>query len=263
MILPDFYVPWPARQNPHLATARVHAKAWAYSVGILAPKSDSFFVWEEKKYDQHDYASFCAKIHPDASLPELELMTDWNVWAFYVDDYFMKAFSGQDQREAAKEYLLGILDFMPLDLVFTRPSQSPTQTALKDLWQRTAPTQNLDWRQRIFSDTKRLLDAFLWEFDNKNSGRIANPAEYIAMRRQVGAALWSADLVEHALSVVLPERIFLSRPIQTLRACFADAVHLRNDIFSYHREVQIQGELTNSVLAMEKFLKVDSQTAMN
>lgn len=33
--LPDFYLPYPARLNPHLDTARVHTKAWARQMGIL------------------------------------------------------------------------------------------------------------------------------------------------------------------------------------------------------------------------------------
>jgi hypothetical protein len=38
--LPDFYVPYPARLNPHLGSARTHTKAWAREMGILdAPPS--------------------------------------------------------------------------------------------------------------------------------------------------------------------------------------------------------------------------------
>ncbi|MEG4348038.1 hypothetical protein QUB70_32920 [Microcoleus sp. A003_D6] len=36
--LPEFYMPWPARLNPNLETARVHSKAWAYDMGILGSK---------------------------------------------------------------------------------------------------------------------------------------------------------------------------------------------------------------------------------
>jgi germacradienol/geosmin synthase len=34
---------------------------------------------------------------------------------------------------------------------------------------------------------------------------------------------------------------------------FADAVHLRNDLFSYQREVQQEGENSNAVLVFERF----------
>ncbi len=265
MKLPDFYVPWPARKNPHCATARTHAKAWAFEVGILSAEPNDFSVWEEKSFDRHDYADFCSRIHPEASVTELELMTDWNVWAFYVDDYFIKRFPEPTPatRAEAREYLKGIVGSLPLDLEFTSPADSPTLKALQNLWLRTAIVKPLAWRRRIVEDTKRLLDAFLWEFDNRQAHRVANPAEYIAMRRQVGAALWSADLVEHTLPTNVPERVMASRTLQSLRYCFADAVHLRNDIFSYHREVLVQGEVTNAVLVFERFLKVPAEQAMS
>ncbi|SEU42493.1 germacradienol/geosmin synthase, partial [Myxococcus fulvus] len=38
--LPEFYVPWPARLNPNLESARVHTKAWSYQMGILGPPRD-------------------------------------------------------------------------------------------------------------------------------------------------------------------------------------------------------------------------------
>ncbi|MGH3574684.1 MAG: hypothetical protein ACRDUW_23165, partial [Pseudonocardiaceae bacterium] len=40
--LPDFYLPYPARLNPHLDMARVHTKAWAREMGMLdAPRNNA------------------------------------------------------------------------------------------------------------------------------------------------------------------------------------------------------------------------------
>jgi germacradienol/geosmin synthase len=37
--LPDFYMPWLARLNPHLDAVQVHSKAWAREMGMVgAPK---------------------------------------------------------------------------------------------------------------------------------------------------------------------------------------------------------------------------------
>ena len=33
--LPQFYMPYPARLNPHLEYARVHSKAWARALGMI------------------------------------------------------------------------------------------------------------------------------------------------------------------------------------------------------------------------------------
>src|SRR5262245_49324609 len=119
--LPDFYVPHPARLNPNLDAARAHSKAWARQVGIL--DGESHQIWDEHSFDRHDYALLCAYIHPEAPIPELNLMTDWNVWAFYVDDYFLKVYKQGKDRAGGKAYLDRMLLFMPVNL-----SSAPTPT---------------------------------------------------------------------------------------------------------------------------------------
>jgi germacradienol/geosmin synthase len=263
--LPDFYVPWPARLNPNLDASRLHSKAWAQEMGILgAPESESSSkIWSEHDFDKHDYALLCAYIHPDVESLMLNLMTDWNVWAFYVDDYFFQFYKQPKDHKGAKKYLDRVLVFMPADLSPLPAATNPMERGLADLWLRTAPAKSEAWRSRIIESTRSLLQAFIWELDNISQQRLANPIEYIEMRRQVGAALWSADLVEHAMFVEIPDRIAATRPMQVLKSTFADAVHLRNDIFSYQREVVKQGEFTNAVLVIEHFLGVDTQRAVN
>ncbi|MEC4984796.1 MAG: hypothetical protein SAJ37_06840 [Oscillatoria sp. PMC 1068.18] len=49
--------------------------------------------------------------------------------------------------------------------------------------------------------------------------------------------------------------------MRVLKDTFSDAVHLRNDIFSYQREVEDEGENANCILVLERFLNVDTQEA--
>jgi germacradienol/geosmin synthase len=51
--------------------------------------------------------------------------------------------------------------------------------------------------------------------------------------------------------------------MRVLKDTFAHGVHLRNDLFSYHREVEEEGENANCVLVLERFLKVSTQEAAN
>jgi germacradienol/geosmin synthase len=262
--LPDFYLPWPARLNPDLEGARVHSKEWARSVGILDPSPEEVGVdvWDEAKLDVMDYALLCAYTHPEAPGPELDLVTDWYVWVFYFDDHFLEVYKRPKDRAGAKKYLDGLPAFMPLDL--SRPAQepkNPVERGLLDLWFRTVPTKSEAWRRRFFENTKHLLDESTWELSNISERRIPNPIEYIEMRRKVGGAPWSADLIEHAVFVEVPDRIAAARPMRVLKDSFADGVHLRNDIFSYQREVHEEGELSNCILVLETFLGVSTQRA--
>ncbi|WP_414562483.1 MULTISPECIES: family 2 encapsulin nanocompartment cargo protein terpene cyclase [unclassified Anabaena] len=264
--LPDFYMPWPARLNPNLEAARVHSKAWAYQMGILGSpeEAQSSAIWDERTFDAHDYALLCSYTHPDAPGTELDLVTDWYVWVFFFDDHFLEIYKRTQDMAGAKEYLARLPTFMPVYPTDTLPvPTNPVERGLADLWFRTAFTKSADWRLRFSESTKHLLEESLWELSNIRQDRVANPIEYIEMRRKVGGAPWSADLVEHAVFVEIPAEIATTRPMRVLKDTFADGVHLRNDLFSYQREVEEEGENANCVLVFERFLNVSTQEAAN
>ncbi|MFA7764308.1 terpene synthase family protein [Streptomyces sp. NRRL S-448] len=255
--LPDFYVPYPARLNPHLEDARTHTKRWARDFGMLEGSG----VWEESDLDSHDYALLCSYTHPDCDRDALALVTDWYVWVFFFDDHFLEMYKRSQDRDGAKQYLDRLAAFMPMDLSdgFPEPT-NPVEAGLADLWARTVPAMSADWRERFSLSTKNLLDESMWELANINIGRVANPLEYIEMRRKVGGAPWSAGLIEYVCAEV-PARVAHARPLAVLRDAFADAVHIRNDIFSYQREVADEGELSNAILVLETFLGCTTQEA--
>nr|QDK54698.1 putative geosmin synthase [Anabaena minutissima FACHB-250] len=264
--LPAFYMPWPARLNPNLEAARVHSKAWAYEMGILGSQeeAESLVIWDEHKFDSHDYALLCSYTHPDAPGMELDLVTDWYVWVFFFDDHFLETYKRSQDMAGAKEYLDRLPAFMPLYPSDTLPvPTNPVERGLADLWLRTAFTKSIDWRLRFSESTKNLLEESLWELANIRQDRVANPIEYIEMRRKVGGAPWSANLVEHAAFVEIPAEIAATRPMCVLKDTFSDGVHLRNDLFSYQREVEDERENANCVLVLERFLNVTPQEAAN
>ncbi len=249
--LPEFYMPWPARLNPNLAGARVHSKAWARDMGILEgevdPSGDA--IWDDRKFDAMDYALLCSYTHPDAPGPELDLITDWYVWVFFFDDHFLEMFKRTPDLAGAKEYLDRLPAFMPVEPTDATPEPTnAVERGLADLWARTVPSKSADWRLRFAESTENLLNESMWELANIDEGRVANPIEYVEMRRKVGGAPWSANLVEHAAGAEVPAGIAATRPMQVLRDTFSDGVHLRNDLFSYQREVEDEGELNNGVL---------------
>lgn len=256
--LPDFYVPYPARLNPHVEEARQHTKTWARAIGMLEGSG----IWEEKDLDSHDYALLCAYTHPDCSAEALSLVTDWYVWVFFFDDHFLELFKRTPDREGGKRYLDRLPAFMPMERGAPTPEpENPVEAGLADLWARTVPGMSDAWRVRFAESTKNLLNESLWELANINEGRIANPVEYIEMRRKVGGAPWSAGLVEYAAGAEVPEAVAGERALRVLRDAFSDGVHLRNDLFSYQREVEDEGENSNGVLVLERFLDCSTQEA--
>ncbi|MFI1565242.1 germacradienol/geosmin synthase Cyc2 [Streptomyces sp. NPDC020490] len=255
--LPHFYMPYPARLNPHVDEARAHSTAWAREMGMLEGSG----IWEQSDLDAHDYGLLCACTHPDCDGPALSLITDWYVWVFFFDDHFLETFKRTQDRAGGKAYLDRLPLFMPLDLSAPVPEPlNPVEAGLADLWARTVPAMSENWRRRFALATEHLLNESLWELSNINEGRIANPVEYIEMRRKVGGAPWSAGLVEYATAEV-PASAAGTRPLRVLMETFADAVHLRNDLFSYQREVEDEGENSNGVLVLETFFGCTTQQA--
>ncbi len=254
-------MPHPARLNPHLERAREHSKAWARELDMIDVPQHGTVIWTEHDLDSHDYALLCAYTHPDAGAEELDLITDWYVWVFYFDDHFLELYKRTGDIDSARAYLDRLELFMPAEGEITATPENPVERGLTDLWNRTVPHRSAGWRRRFVDSTKALLDESLWELANINEGRLANPIEYVEMRRKVGGAPWSANLVEHSVHAEVPDAIAASRPLEVLRDCFADSVHLRNDLFSYQREVQDEGELSNGVLVFEKFLGLSTQQA--
>ncbi|MFE3878559.1 germacradienol/geosmin synthase [Kitasatospora sp. NPDC059146] len=256
--LPAFYLPYPARLNPRLEEAREHSRQWARQMGMLEGSG----IWEQRDLDAHDYPLLCAYTHPDCDGPELSLITDWYVWVFFFDGHFLETFKRTQDRAGGKAYLDRLPAFMPLNLPFSMPEpRNPVEAGLADLWLRTVPGTSREWRERFALSTEHLLDESIWELSNIDIGRIPNPVEYIEMRRKVGGAPWSAGLVEHAAGAEVPASVAGTRPLRVLRDAFSDAVHLRNDLFSYQRETEEEGELSNGVLVLETFLDISTQEA--
>ncbi|MFF0744639.1 germacradienol/geosmin synthase [Streptomyces sp. NPDC004111] len=256
--LPEFYMPYPARLSPHLEHAREHSKAWAREMVMIEGSE----IWDEHDFDSHDYALLCAYTHPDCTAEQLALVTDWYVWVFFFDDHFLEQFKRSPDLKGAKAYLDRLPAFMPVEAGALPPEPTnAVEAGLADLWARTCPSMSEAWRRRFAVATEHLLEESMWELMNISEGRIANPVEYIEMRRKVGGAPWSAGLVEYAAGAEVPAAIAASRPMRVLRDTFSDGVHLRNDLFSYEREILDEGELSNGVLVMEHFLDCSTQQA--
>ncbi|WP_225729599.1 MULTISPECIES: germacradienol/geosmin synthase [unclassified Nocardia] len=258
--LPDFYTPYPARLNPNVEAARAHTRAWAAAMGFFEPQAGQQ-IWVPDDVDRHDYGLMCAYTHPDCDAAELALITDWYTWVFYFDDHFLELYKRTRDSKGAKAYLERIWDLMPIGGGATRPPENPVERGLADLWTRTIPAMSIAWQRRFAEHNRALMEQSRWELRNIAEDRIANPIEYIEMRRKVGGAPWSATLVEHAVAAEVPPEFAGTRQLRVLRDTFADSVHLRNDLFSYEREVLAEGENSNGILVVERFFGFGTQRA--
>ena len=213
--MPRFYMPFEARCNPNVDAAREHSKAWAWQVGMLrstqtetTPQDD--FTWTEQEFDVTDSALLGAYSHPDVAVGELNLVTDWLIWGFFVDDDFFDRFKRSNDMDGAKAYVARLLLFMPIFLTVTPMPTNAVERSLVDLWFRTAPSKSVEWRCRLATDTVTMVSSWLWELFNMREQRITDPIDYFEMRRETGGGRWSA--AASSMRLVLRSRQHSTRP---------------------------------------------------
>ncbi|GAA3308097.1 hypothetical protein GCM10020219_008390 [Nonomuraea dietziae] len=197
--LPDFYLPYPARLNPHVESARVHTKEWAREMGML----DDPEIWEERRFDGMDYGLVCATPIPSATPAELDLVTDWYVWGLLLRRPLPRDVQA-DPRRGGRPGLSR--QARPVHDRRSARAVNAVERGLKDLWARTVPGMSRLWRERFTRTTHELMQESMWELCPHRGRQVSNPIEYIEERRKVGGAPWSACLVEHAVGVEVPEQ---------------------------------------------------------
>ena len=113
-----------------------------------------------------------------------------------------------------------------------------------------------------------MIGSWVWEVGNLAVNRIPDPVDYVEMRRKTfGADLTMslAQLGADGAGPPLPPETaagdYATRVVHELRTAAADYACFTNDLFSYQKEVQFEGELHNMVVVTEQFLGMDRRTA--
>lgn len=258
--LPDLHVPFAARLNPHVDTARRHSRAWAEEMGMFAAE-DGVPVWDESGFDRSDFALFAALTHPDAEAAELDIATDWHVWSWYLDDYFVEVFKRGRDRDGARTFVERLPAFMPLVPAVTPPPANVVEHALGDVWNRTVPFLPWEERGQFAEGVVTMARSWLWELDNLVHDRVPDPIDYVETRRTTGGAELTTRTARLGLRTRVPPEVLDAPAFQALTDTFTDAVDLINDIMSYRRETEFEGEVNNAVLVTERFLDCGSREA--
>ncbi|WP_058041049.1 terpene synthase family protein [Streptomyces roseifaciens] len=231
---------------------------WTRDIGML----ESSGVWDAAAFDSADYALLTAFCHPDAALEELLLVTDWYVWLFFLDDHFLESCMRRGDTEGGRAYLARLAAFIPEAPGATTPApDGPAERALADLWLRTAPGTPGDWRRRFRGSNQGVFDEHARELTLYGRKQVPDPVTYLDMRRQGRGGPWAAELVELTLRTTLPATVSTTQTMRALKDAFGDVVRLHDDLTSYRREVEQEGEVNNEVLVVEHFLGCDPQEA--
>jgi germacradienol/geosmin synthase len=216
-------------------------------------------IWDREQVLGFDFPFCAAMLHPDATGPELDLTSQWLTWGTYADDYFPAIFNTTRDMAGAKVFRARLPLFMPLDLTPTPPPVNAVERGLGDLWRRSAGPMSAEARRQFRKAVEDMAESWLWELANHIQRRIADPVDFFEMRRNTFGANLKISLRQLTPGRELAPEICSTRPMLRLVSAASDCGCLINDIYSYRKEIEVEGELNNGVLVMQNFLDIDAQ----
>ena len=144
--------------------------------------------------------------------------------------------------------------FMPIDAAPTPPPLNPVERGLADIWSRTTAALSHPVRRQFRAAIEDMTASWLWELANQIQHRIPDPVDYIEMRRKTFGSDLTASLFRLARGDGIPAAVFRTRAMRGIDSSAADYACLTNDVFSYQKEIEFEGEFHNCVLVVERFL---------
>jgi hypothetical protein len=242
--IPDIYCPFPSNLNVHVEAVHRHSMEHVQRLRLIQ---------QEQALSRFSVARFAwaaARSYPDTDYVELAWVNDWLVWLFMFDDQFDDGTLGADP-EAMKFIMRGLFNLLSDQLVPVEhlEQHSPIAAALLDFWQR-APGATPAWRARFQQHLADYFASYLWEANNRASGRIPGVDAYIANRQRSGGLPTCFDLIELSEHVVLSPDVAANPTYQTLSLIANNVVCWVNDLFSFRKE-RARGEVNNLVLVVQ------------
>lgn len=239
----SLWCPFAGRMNPAVTDAHVESRAWGVATGLL-DGPDAL-----RRFDAARFAWLSARAYPSAPVPELVLVSEWNLWLFVHDDGCDADATGRDPDALVRLYreLRAVLHGAPA-------SDGATACALADLVPRILAGAPVPWRERFVGVVDDYFAACVWEARNRACNRVPTLAEYVRMRRDTGAVRTSIAMIERCEGIVLPDAVREHPIVAALATACNDVVCWANDIISLRKELA-EGDVHNlvTVIAHERW----------
>jgi hypothetical protein len=234
----DFSVPWPLKINPHREKARVRALAWLRHANLIT--DDHLFTdWQ--------IAELASYVYPEADTDDLTLVMELMWWFFIpTDDEYDGPWAYRPDLVAERcEELAGITHSPPSAWPKTGP---PAVMAWADLWSRIQRGAVPSWLTRFRYEWAGFLAANVIEAVDRVGPGISSLEDFFWTRRRSSAMYPLFDLGERINGCFLPDKIYYSRQLSTLRSEANVITGIMNDVVSADREEGRNGENTNLLL---------------
>jgi germacradienol/geosmin synthase len=107
-----------------------------------------------------------------------------------------------------------------------------------------------------------MTESWLWELANQIQNRIPDPVDYLEMRRATFGSDMTMNLCRMGHGPSVPPEVYRSGPVRSMENAAVDFACLLNDVFSYQKEIEYEGEIHNAILVVQNFFGIDYPTAL-
>lgn len=229
----------PFTSSVHEDASSVHAGSvlWAQSLGMLPTEQHIKHAQKAK------VGWLIARAFPTATSCGLQLLADWTVLFFVLDDYIEKRKTSAE----VEEYLQHLLDLFRADIAGS--SDDPFAAGMLDLRSRLLAMGPVSHFINFADRLEELFAGNVAEAKDRDRAQIPDLASYMQLREvtiglQVMFAL--AELLE---GFRLPDGVREHPAIRQLATYTSNIMGWANDLFTYEKELR-EGEIHNLVLVL-------------
>ncbi|MFC3503780.1 terpene synthase [Micromonospora krabiensis] len=194
------------------------------------------------------FARYASRLYPDATEPDLRLLTALFTWFFLVDD----ACDGPGRLDLGQIRALrdGAVRLLVDGPRHRHPGLAgPLRRLLVRSWREPRRRMSARWRQRFADAVAHHLTGTWREAANKTAARAPGVAEYVELRRATSAAYVSFPLVEFVTGRPLPDAVYHHPLLREIADTGNDLLAWYNDLASLERDRATSGG-HNLVLAV-------------
>ena len=236
--LSDLIVVDALKKSRYAAIAEAKAEQACRALGIYLP-------------NLRDYNTMSAYLFPYTSADKLFAITVFNNLLFYIDDCLDR----NDGATPDSAYRMSL--FARLIHTFTsgevRHKGDVLEEATAYVREVMLPLADKRWLKRLIANTKHHLEATTASSGVERAlGGKALLEHFMHVRQHDSGMVPTVDLIEFASGVYLPDEVHRHPTIVAAKQETTLAAALMNDIFSYHREVILQGSDFNLIAVMGK-----------
>ncbi|RDI50743.1 selina-4(15),7(11)-diene synthase [Nocardia mexicana] len=226
--IPPLYSPFVPAIHPAHAEINHNTAVWAENLGIGSPRL-------RRQLAAHDIGAFAARILPEGDAAVVQLLGDFIVWLFLVDDgHCEEGRLGTLPGELAGELsrLLRVAENPDAAMVVDERLGAGLRELRQRMDEYATPSQATRWVEGL----RQYFLSVVWEAHHRERDSVPSLDDYTLMRLYTGATTVIFPLLEmaHGYELDADERDATATRAAVEMACFV--ICWDNDILSLHKE---------------------------